>query len=79
MSRILLNQKLYITRRFPEYFSRIRNRTFVRPLTESGHKGYGTDSVNGHTTVITDTLLIPIISIPSPKIIDIDSGLLEIK
>ena len=32
-----------------------------------------------NTTVITDTLLIPIISIPCPKSIDIDSGLLEIK
>ena len=31
------------------------------------------------TTVITDTLLIPIISIPCPKSIDVDSGLLEIK
>ena len=31
------------------------------------------------TTVITDTLLIPIINIPCPKSIDIDSGLLEIK
>ena len=31
-----------------------------------------------NTTVITDTLLIPIISIPCPKSIDVDSGLLEI-
>ena len=31
------------------------------------------------TTVITDTLLIPIISIPCPKSIDVDSGLLEIE
>ena len=89
---------------------------------ESGHKSYGTDSVNGqtplrvqtsiwtytfmmeivtgirnlfkvivisifslynsvfylNTTVITDTLLIPIISIPCPKNIDVDSGLIEI-
>ena len=79
MSRILLNQTLYITRRFPEYFSRIGNRTFVGPLTESGHKSYGTDYVNGHTIVITDTLLVPIIRIPCPKSIDIDSGLWEIK
>ena len=32
-----------------------------------------------NTTVITDTLLIPIISIRCPKSIDIDSWLLEIK
>ena len=32
-----------------------------------------------NTTVITDTLLIPIISIPCLKSIDINSGLLEIK
>ena len=90
---------------------------------EFGHKSYGTDSVNGqttlraqtsiwtytfmmeifigirnlfkvnviyifslynsvfylNTTVISDTLLIPIISIPYPKSIDVDSGLLKIK
>ena len=54
MSRILLNQTLYITRRFPEYFSRIRNRTSVGPLTESGHKSYGTDSTKGPTNVHLD-------------------------
>ena len=90
---------------------------------ESGHKSYGTDSVNDqtplraqtsiwtytfmmeivtgirnlfkvnvisifslynnvlylNTIVITDILLIPNISIPCPKSIDIDSRLLEIK
>ena len=54
MSRILLNQTLYITRRFHWIFSRIRNRTSVGPLTELGHKSYGTNSAKGPTNVHLD-------------------------